>query len=44
MPADSYLSVKWVVCQLIVTLERVSISLIHNQAVFEAAEDLRLVK
>ena len=38
-----YLSVKRVAGELIVTLECVSVGLIHDQAVFEATEDFGLV-
>ena len=38
-----YLSVKWVVSQLIVTLEGVGVSLNHDQIIFSSFEYLCLV-
>ena len=40
---DIHLSVKGIVREVVVTLKGVSISLIHDQAVFKAAEDLCLI-
>ena len=40
----AYLSVKWVVSQLIVTLEGVSVGLNHDQTIFFSFEYLCLVK